>query len=222
MLIDDKFSTVLDLYHEKMAEERLRNEERRKLTQANPELRSKLRPGRDPEEDDKKFMAIGPKSGQLVNWLIRSQKAPNVLEIGTSLGYSTLWLADAAQAAGGRVTTIETREAKSAYARKMIEEAGLAGHVEFLVGNAVELIGEIPAGFDFVLIDLPKQFYVACLEAIYPKLNPGAIIVADNIIHGPKGEFTGDYVRTIRAKPDITSTVVPVGSGLEISRYKAD
>ena len=70
-----------------------------------------------------------------------------------------------------------------------------------------------------MLLDLWKDLYVPCLEAFYPKLNPGAIIVADNMLY-PGGEDVARYGRAVRAKPHMTSVLLPVGQGLEISRYE--
>jgi predicted O-methyltransferase YrrM len=74
---------------------------------------------------------------------------------------------------------------------------------------------------DFVLLDLWKDLYVPSLEAFYPKLNPGAIIVADNMLH-PGGEEVKRYGKAVRAKPGLASVLLPVGSGLEISRFEPD
>jgi predicted O-methyltransferase YrrM len=160
----------------------------------------------------------GRRAGKLINILARSLKAPNILELGTSYGYSTIWLAEAARSAGGRLTTMELHDYKAAHARDMAGKAGLAEHVDFKVGDAIQMITELPHGIDFVLIDLWKEFYVPCLEAFYPKLNPGAIIVADNIIR-PGKDGALRYVEAVRAKPGMTSILLPVGAGLEVSRF---
>jgi predicted O-methyltransferase YrrM len=102
----------------------------------------------------------------------------------------------------------------------MSTKAGLADHVDFKVGDAVEMIGELPGGIDFVLVDLWKDLYTPCLEAFYPKLNPGAIIVADNMIR-PGGDEVKRYGERVRALPKIDSVLLPVGSGLEVSRFDA-
>ena len=203
--MDDKATAVLELYHQRMRDEGER-----------------MRSGRMGEGDwrDKVLLAVGPDSGQLINILARSLKAPNILELGTSYGYSGIWLADAARATGGRLTTMELQDYKSAHAKEMSSRAGLDSFVDFKVGDAVKLIRELPHGIDFVLVDLWKDMYVPCLEAFYPKLNPGAIIVADNMIR-PAGDEVKAYARAIRAKPKIDSVLVPVGSGLEISRFDA-
>ncbi len=169
-------------------------------------------------EPDRRLLAVGPETGRLINILARSLKAPNIVEIGTSYGYSTIWLAEAARAAGGRVTTMELHDYKSEYASAMAASAGLAPYIDFQVGDAVERIGELPFAIDFVLLDLWKDLYVPCLEALYPKLAPGAIVVADNMI-SPPSEGAQQYVRAVRMKPDMHCVQVPVGSGLEISRF---
>ena len=168
---------------------------------------------------DKALPAVGPDTGQLINILARSLNAPTILELGTSYGYSGIWLAEAARASGGRVITMELQDYKSAHAREMAIKAGLGDHIDFKVGDAVQMIAELPAGVDFVLVDLWKDLYVPCLEAFYPKLNPGAIIVADNMIR-PGNEEVKRYGKVVRAQPGITSVLLPVGSGIEVSRLE--
>ena len=201
--MDTKIHAVLDTYHARLAEERAAR------TQDGP---------RDEEWRNRQLLAVGPETGKLLNTLAKSLKQPNILEIGTSYGYSGIWLAEAARATGGRLTTLELHEYKSTYARETSTKAGLAEHVDFKVGAAVKLIGELPFKIDFVLLDLWKDLYVPCLEAFYPKLNPGAIIVADNILR-PGGDDVERYVREVRAKPGIRSVLLPVGSGIEVSRF---
>ncbi len=206
--MDEKVTTVLDAYHERMREERGLM---RAGAAATPDGRAWI---------DQVLLAVGPATGQLLNILVKSLPAPNILELGTSYGYSGIWLAEAAKATGGRLTTMELQDYKSAHAREMSEKAGLADVVDFKVGDAVAMIGEMPGRIDFVLVDLWKDLYIPCLEAFYPKLNPGAIIVADNIIM-PGGEDVAAYVRAVRAKPKISSVLLPVGSGIEVSRFDA-
>ena len=205
--MDDKVKAVLALYDERMRQE-------------SAQMRQGGAPAGATDWRDRVLLAVGPETGQLINILAKSLKAPNILEIGTSYGYSGIWLAEAARASGGRLTTLELQDYKSSYAREMSTKAGLAEFVDFKVGDAVKMIGDLPAGIDFVLVDLWKELYVPCLEAFYPKLNPGAILVADNII-SPSREDARAYVKAVRAKPGMTSVLVPVGSGLEISRYEA-
>ena len=153
--VDNRMATVLDAYHERMREEE-----------------TSMRAGPPPDGRDawldRMLLAVGPDSGRLINILARSLAAPNILELGTSYGYSAIWLADAARATSGRLTTMELQEHKSTYARQMSATAGLVEHVDFKVGDAVAMIAELPFGLDFVLLDLWKDLYVPCLEAFYP------------------------------------------------------
>lgn len=204
--MDDKVTAVLDAYHERMREE----------------ARTRGEGAPAGAEDDwlnRRLLAVGPQTGRLLNILAKSLDAPTILELGTSYGYSGIWLAEAARATGGRVITTELHDYKSAYARDMAEKAGLAEFVDFRVGDAVELIGGIDGGIDFVLVDLWKDMYMPCLEAFAPKLNAGAIAVADNMIH-PSSDGARAYGKAIRAMPDMDSVLLPVGSGIEISRYQ--
>lgn len=198
--MDDKISAVLDSFHQRIASE-----------QAQPRPSS-------PEDRDARLLAVGPETGRLINILARSLKAPTILEIGTSYGYSGIWLAEAARASGGKVITLELQDYKAAHARAKAEEAGLADHIDFRVGDALDLIAQLGEPVDFVLLDLWKDLYVPSLEAFYPMLNPGAIIVADNMIR-PGGDNARAYSQAVRAKPGITSVLLPVGTGIEVSRY---
>lgn len=204
--MDEKINTVLETYHARIHKEQSASRE--------------LPPsGRDGGQDQR-MRAVGPQTGQLINILAKSLETPTILEIGTSFGYSGIWLGEAARATGGRLITLELHEYKSLYAREMAEKAGLADYIDFQVGDAVQLIEALPGRVDFVLLDLWKDLYVPCLEAFYPKLNPGAIMVADNMIR-PGNDDVKRYGRAIRAKAGITSVLLPVGTGLEVSRFEA-
>ncbi|MCG4258483.1 O-methyltransferase [Acetobacter senegalensis] len=205
MTMDEKISAVLDRYHARMHEER-----------AGP--RTEAPGGRDGGQDQR-MRAIGPETGQILNILARSLEKPTILELGTSFGYSGIWLADAARASGGRLITMELHEYKSAYAKKMAEQAGLAGWIDFRIGDAVQMIRELSGKVDFVFVDLWKDLYVPCLEAFYPYLNEGAIVVADNMIR-PGTEDVKRYGRAIRALPGMSSVLLPVGTGIEVSRFE--
>ncbi|AAW60312.1 O-methyltransferase [Gluconobacter oxydans] len=188
--MDDRVAQVLELYHERLQAER--EERNAGIHRPNSE----------------RFLAVGRRTGQLIS----------ILELGTSYGYSTIWLAEAARTAGGRLVTMELEPHKIAYARDMAERAGLADYVDFRHGDALSLIGRMDDGIDFVLMDLWKDLYVPCLEAVLPKLAPGAIIVADNM-RVPGGEDARKYQQAVRAIPHMLSVPLPVGTGLEVSRY---
>jgi predicted O-methyltransferase YrrM len=202
-MMDQRITTVLETYHAMLLQER--------------EQPRELPPGGRDGGNDRRMRAVGPQTGQLLNILAKSLDRPTILELGTSIGYSGIWLAEAARVAAGRLITMEVHGYKSAFAHEMAEKAGLSDVTDFKVGDAVEMIDALPGGVDFVLVDLWKDHYLPCLEAFYPKLNPGAIIVADNI--SPGRIDVARYVQAVLAKPGMTSIMLPVGQGLEISRF---
>jgi len=204
--MDDKVNAVLEAYHVRLRDEQAARREAHTAPRAS-------------DWRDRQLLAVGPDTGRLINILARSLEAPTILELGTSYGYSGIWLAEAARATGGRLITMELQDYKSAHAREMATRAGLAGHIDFKVGDAVQMIGELQVGVDFVLVDLWKDLYVPCLEAFLPKLNRGAIIVADNMLR-PGGEDVQRYARAVRAQAGISSVLLPVGTGIEVSRFE--
>lgn len=204
--MDARVTEVLEQYHARMQEER-------------NQPRTEPPGGRDGGHDQR-MRAVSPESGQLLNILARSLDAPVILELGTSFGYSGIWLAEAARASGGRLITMELHGYKSQYAQDMATKAGLADWVDFQVGDAVQLIAGLPGKVDFVFVDLWKDLYVPCLDAFYTKLNAGAIVVADNMLR-PGTEDVRAYGRAIRARPGMRSVLLPVGTGIEVSRYEA-
>jgi predicted O-methyltransferase YrrM len=206
VITDEKILAVLDLYNARIADEQRARAE-------NPALMQGI------GWRDTQLLTVGEEVGIFINILAKSLEKPRILEIGTSYGYSGIWLAEAARATGGRLITLELHDYKSNHAREMAERAGLADHVDFLVGDAVELINSLPGTFDLILLDLWKDMYVPCLEAFFPRLDPGAIIVADNMIF-PGGPEVERYGRAVRVKPGITSVLLPIGQGIEISRYE--
>src|SRR5579872_3656706 len=106
---------------------------------------------------DEFLLPIGEQTGELIRLLVRGARPRTILEIGTSYGYSTLYLAEAAREVGARVITLELAAHKSAYASDALQRAGLADHVEFQVGDALELLPQLAQTLDFVLIDLWKD-----------------------------------------------------------------
>lgn len=196
--MDETVSRVLDVYDQRIEAEARRTRGSR----------------------DERLLAVGRAVGAMLNLLIKEVGAKAILEVGTSYGYSTVWLAEAAKAVGGKVTTVELHRYKQDYARDALAEAGLGGHVEFRAGDALDILATLPGPFDFVLLDLWKDQYVPCLELVYPKLAPGALIAADNMIE-PAGsrDDAAAYRRVVRAKAGIQSMLLPVGQGVELSRY---
>lgn len=168
---------------------------------------------------DQMLLSVGPSAGRLLNSLARDGQAKLILEIGTSYGYSTVWLAEAAKAVGGKVISLDVADYKQAHAAETLERAGLGGIVEFHTGDALEIIPKLKGPFDLVLLDLWKDLYVPCLELLYPKLAPGGVIVADNMLRPAEDRTNAlNYRRAVRAKPNISSVLLDIGQGLEVSR----
>jgi len=169
---------------------------------------------------DEFLLPVGPQTGALLNWLVRGAGGKSILELGTSYGYSTVYLAEAARAIGGKVVTLDLATNKAQYAREHLTRAGLQDFVDFQLGNALDILPRLAGPFDFVLLDLWKDLYVACLDLIYPKLARGALIVADNMLY-PEGARPDaeKYRRRIR-ELEFDSVLLPIGSGIEVSRRR--
>ncbi|TLZ30685.1 MAG: methyltransferase [Gammaproteobacteria bacterium] len=170
---------------------------------------------------DEMLLPVGRAAGMLMNLLIKEGEARRILEVGSSYGYSTTWLAEAARAIGGKVISLELQAAKTQYAYTQLERAALAGFVEFRVDDALASLRQLPGPFDFVLIDLWKDLYVPVFELLHRKLSPGAIVVADNMLF-PE-EFRAEarvYQQRVRAAAGMSSVLLAVGNGLEVSRYQ--
>jgi predicted O-methyltransferase YrrM len=172
---------------------------------------------------DEFLLPVGPEVGWFLHCLILAMRPGRILELGTSYGYSTLFLADAARQVGATLITMDLADYKQAEARANIERAGLADVVDFRLGDAVALIQADPGPFDLVLLDIWKDLYVPCLEAFYPKLSDEGVIAADNMIEPAMArEDVRKYRAAIQALPDMQTALLPIGSGIELStRWKA-
>ena len=169
---------------------------------------------------DEFLLPIGPDTARVLHTLIKGAKSRSILELGTSYGYSTLWLADAARETDGKVVSLELAADKALHARAALSRAGVADRVDIRVGNALETLPRLAGPFDFVLLDLWKDLYIACLDLIYPKLAPGAFVVADNMIHPELVRAdAARYQRRIR-QLEFDTVLLPIGSGIEVSRRR--
>jgi predicted O-methyltransferase YrrM len=167
---------------------------------------------------DEFLLPVGPEVGWFLHCLILARRPARILELGTSYGYSTLFLADAAREVGADLITMDLADYKQAEARANIERAGLSDVVDFRLGDAVALIHADPGPFDLVLLDIWKDLYVPCLEAFYPKLSDEGIVAADNMIEPEMArEDVRKYRAAIRALPNMQTALLPIGSGIELS-----
>jgi predicted O-methyltransferase YrrM len=193
--------------------------ERQRLSQPDqprPGERFSQHPG--PNDLKDKMLAVGPDTAKLLNTLIRATRARNVLEIGGSMGYSTIWMAEAVEVNGGRLTTLEYVPEKAALLRQRISEAGLGATVEVYEGDALQILPQLNGPWDLVLVDAWKDDYPAYFDLVFPSLNVGGLMVADNITFPtPLGEGIETYLEKARSQPNAQSQLIPLASGLELT-----
>ncbi len=172
---------------------------------------------------DEFLLPVGAEAAGFLHALVLARKPRAILELGTSYGYSTLFLADAARACGASVVTVDLDPAKQDYARAMLTRAGLESLVEFRNGDALDIVGADPGPFEFVFLDIWKDLYVPCFEAVYPKLADEAVVATDNMIHPEGARNSARALRkVIRAKPDLQTALLPIGQGIELTvKWKA-
>jgi len=196
-VLDDRVRAVLDRLAAEDADERARG-----LPQ---ELRAR---------------AVSPTTGQFLFALVAPQNACEVLEIGGSRGYSTIWLAAGVRILGGKIVSLEHDPVKCEAWRRNIEEAGLTEWAELVEGDAKEKLAEIEDVFDVVFIDAEKEDYEEYFGLGRPKLEPGGLVVADNVLSHE--DTLGAYSRARQADPDLVSVTVPLDRGLELSVVLAE
>ena len=161
------------------------------------------------------FYNISADTGQFFNILARISKAKNILEVGTSNGYSTIWLAEAAKQNKGRVTTIEIAEHKVKMAGENFKRAKLDKTIKIVHGDALKEIPKLKGKFDLLFLDAIKEDYINYFKLAYPKLAKGAVIAADNAIMFEK--YMKDYLSYVRNHRNMRSVLMPIGSGVEFS-----
>jgi len=163
----------------------------------------------------RKMLNLESDTARLIAILARATSATCVLEIGTSNGYSTIWLAWAVAPAGGRVISIEKSPQKHAMARENLVRAGFENYVELRLGDASAIARELPGPFDLVFFDADRVTAPDQLRILVPKLTPRALLLADNVLSHPS-EIAG-YLNAVMALTDFEHVIVPVGKGLSIA-----
>lgn len=172
--------------------------------------------------------SIGPEVGKLLGLLIRLMRAQHVLELGTCLGYSTIWLAQALQATGGKLLSIEYNDDLFEETHKNIAIAGLADVVELVRGDARIVIEQLDGPFDMIVQDSDKSLYPLLLERCIKLTRKFGIIVADDALFKPRGiptflsEPTHHYNQQVFADARLYSTILPIGDGLTLSVKLSD
>jgi predicted O-methyltransferase YrrM len=154
-------------------------------------------------------------TGRFLFALVAGQWDCEVLEMGGSRGYSSIWLGAGVRYLGGRVLSLEGDPAKIEAWRRNVAEAGLEEWVELVEGDAFEQLPRIQDVFDVVFLDAEKEDYERLFDLSRDKLEPGALVVADNVLSHE--ETLGAYSRARQADPTVESVTVPLDRGLELS-----
>ena len=166
---------------------------------------------------DRRLRQVPPETGRFLALLARMAPEGDMVEIGTSGGYSTLWLSLAAREVGRKVKTFEILANKAATARETFEVAGVQGLIELVQGDAREhLAGVSDIGFCF--LDAEKEDYAAFYDLVVPKLVAGGILAADNVLS--HSETLGAVVAAAQQDSRVDAIVVPIGKGVLVARKR--
>jgi len=195
----------------------------------------KLLPGRDPVvkemedyAEEHRIPIIGPAVGRLLSLLVQVAAAQRVFEMGSAIGYSTVWLARAA-GAQGKVFYSDGDPEKAKRAEVYFRMAGVAKRIEVLVGDALALLKSTPGKFDLIFIDVDKQQYPAALHSALPKLERGGLIVADNTLWSGKAARPAavddkdtkgiqEFNRLVYSSKELYPVLIPLRDGVTVCR----
>ena len=191
-MLDDRVRAVLERLEREDAEER--------------------RQGLPPEQRSR---AVAPTTGRFLFGLVAPQNGCEVLEIGGSRGYSSIWLGAGVRYLGGRVVSIERNPEAAGRWHENVTAAGLAEWVELIEGDALEVLRALEDVFDVVFIDGEKADYEEYFALARRRLEPGGVILADNVIS--HSEVLEAYSKARQDDPTLVSTTVPLDRGLELS-----
>ena len=158
---------------------------------------------------------VAPTTGRFLFSFVAPQTDCEVLEIGGSRGYSSIWLAAGVRYLGGRVLSLESDPTKVETWRANVEEAGLTEWAGLVEGDAFETLPAIDDVFDVVFLDAEKEQYEQLFAEARTKLEPGAVVIADNVLSHE--DTLGAYSRARQSDPTLESVTVPLDRGLELS-----
>jgi len=159
--------------------------------------------------------SVAPTTGRFLFSLVAPQTDCEVLEIGGSRGYSSIWLAAGVRYLGGRLVSLEADPAKCEAWRRNVSEAGLEQWAELIEGDARETLAAIDDVFDVVFLDAEKEDYEDLFQLARQKLEPAAVVVADNVLSHE--DTLGAYSRARQEDPTLLSVTVPLDRGLEFT-----
>jgi caffeoyl-CoA O-methyltransferase len=153
------------------------------------------------------YWSVPRKDGELLRFLVKAARVKNVLEIGTSHGFSAIWIGLGLEETGGRLTTIEIDKDRHLLARKNLGDAGLLQRVTLILGDAHAEVAKLDGPFDFVFLDADKEGQGDYFNKLYPKkLLPGGLLVSHNAIR--QADSMRDYLDLVQKHPDFDSIIV--------------
>ena len=159
--------------------------------------------------------AVAPTTGRFLFSFVAAQEGCEVLEIGGSRGYSSIWLGAGVRYLGGHVVSLEQDPAKMAAWRKNVEDAGLSEWAELREGDAFTMLDALDDVFDVVFLDAEKDDYEALFALARAQVEPGGVVIADNVISHV--ETLGAYSEARQADPSLSSVTIPLDRGLEVT-----
>jgi predicted O-methyltransferase YrrM len=166
-------------------------------------------------EHSRKFLNLEPPTAEVIAMLLRIACVRNLLEIGTSNGYSTVWLASTIGPLGGRVTSIDRETGKQAMARENLAAVDLLRYVDLFLGDATEIATRLPGPFDCIFLDADRVSAPKQLDMLLPKLSRPALLLADNATSHP--DQIAGYLARVEAIEGISHTIIRVGKGLSVA-----
>ncbi len=168
------------------------------------------------EDRLERYRNLEPPTAELLGVLVRATRAQRLLELGTSNGYSTVWLADAAEATGGRLLSVEIDPVRTALAREHLDALGLADRAELRTEDAARTLSQSPEGaWELIFLDAERPAYAGYLPDLVRSLAPGGVLAVDNVI-SHEHELV-EFTALVEAEPGLIQTVVPVGAGLRLA-----
>lgn len=170
-------------------------------------------------ERTQRYRNIEPESALFLAMQIRVQQSKKILEIGTSTGYSTLWLANAAQETQGQITTLEIEPDRTAQAQKYAQELGLDHVIDFRIGDAQAFLNNNLNHYDFILLDAERDAYVDYWNNLQHMIAPKrGILIVDNVIsHAAEVQ---EFIALVQSDARFITTTLSVGAGLFLVCYR--
>ena len=168
------------------------------------------------EETQHEYWNISRQTAVFISMLIKLSGTKTALEIGTSNGYSTLWIAQALSQTNGHLTTIEFWDKRQKIAVENLKKHGLSDYVTPVTGRALTVLKELNIKPDFVFIDANKAEYVQYFDTIKGKMPKGAVLLADNVLSHK--EKTKSFIDAINKHPDYENVVLNLPAGLSLAR----